>query len=77
MTLYKTPCIYIHFENELFPNMAVLQKQQVDVVWYCTFLSGQISTFVFDILQIPSGRIAPTCTPLATVPHSTPDIVTR
>jgi hypothetical protein len=44
----------------------------VDAVECRTFFSRLISIFVFDILQIPrwciqicSGRIAPTCTPLA------------
>ena len=30
------------------------------------FSRGLISTFVFDILQIPSGCIVPRCNPLAT-----------
>jgi len=36
----------------------------MDVVGCHTF-SGLISMFVFDILQIRSGYIAPTCIPMA------------
>jgi len=38
--------------------MAVQQRQYVDAVRCRTFLSGSISMFVFDILQIPTGYTA-------------------
>jgi len=38
----------------------------MDAVGCRTVISGLISTFVFDILRIPSGCIVSTCTPEAT-----------
>jgi hypothetical protein len=50
--------IYIFFfENKLFPNTAVQQRQHVDAVVSPLFFSGLISVFFFDILQIGSGCI--------------------
>jgi len=31
----------------------VQKRQQTNAVWCCTFLSGLISMFVLDMLQIP------------------------
>jgi hypothetical protein len=59
----------------LFPNTAVEQGLHVGAVGCCTFCSGLIDTFVFNILQIAVARIqfcsggsAPTCASLATGP---------
>jgi hypothetical protein len=59
------------FEKELFRTTAVQKKQNLDEAG-CHVFGGLISTFVFDMLQIPSqciqicdGCIAPTYTPLA------------
>ena len=52
--------VYIHifvFESEFFPTTAVQQRQYVDAAGCGTFMSGLISFFVFDILQIPSRCI--------------------
>jgi hypothetical protein len=79
------------FEYELYPTTAVQQTQHVDAVGCPTFSSGLISMFVFDILQIPSrciqicsGFIAPTCSPLAMdllnlppPPHMKPPVAIR
>jgi hypothetical protein len=47
------------FENELLPPAVVQQEKHVVAVKCCTLFSGLISEFVFDILKIPSGCIAP------------------
>jgi hypothetical protein len=59
--------------NEFFPTIFVERRKHVDAVGCRTFYDGLIDMFVFDILLIPSGGIqicsgviAPTCTPLAT-----------
>jgi len=50
VTLRKIRRLYI-FENELFPTVAVQQRQHVDAVGCVTFFSGLISMFVFDSLS--------------------------
>jgi len=61
------------FENKLFPATAVQLRQHVEAVGCRASFSGLMSTFVFDILRIPSwiieicgGCIERTFTPLAT-----------
>ena len=59
--------------NEFFPTILVERRKHMEAVACRTFYDGLIDMFVFDILLIPSGGIqicsgviAPTCTPLAT-----------
>lgn len=55
--------LHMHsFENGCFQPRR-LKRQHVDAIGCCTFLSGPISMFVFDIVQIPSACIAPICIP--------------
>jgi hypothetical protein len=58
--------------NEFFPATVVEHRTHVEAVGCRTFYDGLIDMFVFDILLIPSGGIqiysgiiVPTCTPLA------------
>jgi hypothetical protein len=51
------------FENELFITTAVQQGQHVDAVGCRTFcFTWLISMFDFDLMQIPTGYIALSCT---------------
>jgi hypothetical protein len=63
ITLQKHLASTYIFEHELFPTAAVQQRQHVDALGCRTIFSGLSSRSVFDILQIPSGCIAHTCTP--------------
>ena len=51
------------FENELLLTTAVQQSHHMDMMGCHIFFSKLISIFIFDILQIHSGCITPTCTP--------------
>jgi len=48
--------------TELCPTMAVEQNERLAAVARRSFFSRLISVFVFDIMQIPLWRWAPTCT---------------
>jgi len=56
ITMHKSYCTPIH-SLQLLPTTAVQHRQQVEAVGCRMFVSGPISTFVFGVLQIPSGCI--------------------
>jgi hypothetical protein len=64
--------MHVFFKLSGFQPCQFKQRQHIDLVWSTTFFSRLFSISFFDILQIHSesiqicsGCIAPTCTPLA------------
>jgi hypothetical protein len=70
ITMLEVYCTYIHFWKLIVSNHGVSTEAPSGCGRVSHVFSGMISTFVFDVLRIPSGCIqicsgwiAPTCTP--------------
>ena len=66
-TLHKTPYTYVHFLKRAVSNLGGSTQATRGCGGVSLFISELISVLVFDVFKIPSGCIAPSCTPLATI----------